>query len=145
MNTEATVDLGVIGYVPGAWDMFHVGHLNVLRRAREHCDVLIAGVVTDEVLLDAKKRLPVVPFTERKEIVSELRCVDRAVTDTSSNKVLMWRELGFDVLFKGDDWKGTPKGDRLEAGLSVVGVRVVYFPYTVHTSSTILRQYIGGG
>jgi glycerol-3-phosphate cytidylyltransferase len=135
----------VVGYVPGAWDMFHIGHLNILRRAREHCDHLIAGVVLDEVLEVAKGRLPVVPHAERMEIVGAMDCVDEVVTDSSSDKFVMWQQIGFDVLFKGDDWKGTPKGDRLESSLGAVGVQVVYFPYTVHTSSTMLRQLIGGG
>jgi glycerol-3-phosphate cytidylyltransferase len=135
----------IVGYVPGAWDMFHIGHLNILRRARERCDHLIAGVVLDEVLLQAKGRLPVVPHAERMEIVAAMGCVDEAVTDTSSDKIVMWQRLKFDVLFKGDDWKGTPKGDRLEASLGAVGVQVVYFPYTVQTSSTMLRQLIGSG
>jgi glycerol-3-phosphate cytidylyltransferase len=134
----------IVGYVPGAWDMFHIGHLNILRRAREHCDHLIAGVVLDEVLEVAKGRLPVVPHAERMEIVGAMDCVDEVVTDSSSDKFVMWQQLGFDVLFKGDDWKGTPKGDRLESSLGAVGVQVVYFPYTVHTSSTMLRQLIGG-
>jgi glycerol-3-phosphate cytidylyltransferase len=135
----------IVGYVPGAWDMFHIGHLNILRRAREGCDHLIAGVVTDGVLAEVKGRLPVVPHAERIEIVGEMSCVDEVVTDVSSDKFVMWQRLRFDVLFKGDDWKGTAKGARLEAGLEAVGVRVVYFPYTVHTSSTLLRQLIGGG
>jgi glycerol-3-phosphate cytidylyltransferase len=135
----------IVGYVPGAWDMFHIGHLNVLRRARENCDYLIAGVVTDEVLVVAKGRLPVVPHAERIEIVGEMNCVDEVVTDITSDKFVMWQQLKFDVLFKGDDWMGTPKGDRLEASLGAVGVQVIYFPYTVHTSSTMLRQLIGGG
>ena len=129
----------LVGYVPGAWDMFHIGHLNILRRAKEHCDHLIAGVVLDEVVAQAKNKWPVVPHAERREIVAHIECVDEVVDDLSSDKFVMWQQLGFDVLFKGDDWKGTPKGDRLESSLGAVGVRVVYFPYTVHTSSTKLR------
>lgn len=135
----------VVGYVPGAWDMFHIGHLNILRRAREHCDHLIAGVVLDEVLEVAKGRLPVVPHAERMEIVGAMGIVDEVVADVSSDKFVMWEKIGFDVLFKGDDWKGTPKGDRLESSLGAVGVQVVYFPYTMHTSSTKLRQLIAAG
>ena len=143
MTTPESDRQGVVGYVPGAWDMFHIGHLNILRRARELCDHLIAGVVLDDVLEKAKGRRPVVPLAERMEIVGAMQCVDEVVEDVSSDKTVMWHRLHFDVLFKGDDWKGTPKGDRLEAGLGELGVRVVYFPYTVHTSSTLLRQYIG--
>ncbi|MGI8330566.1 adenylyltransferase/cytidyltransferase family protein [Actinomadura scrupuli] len=137
--------MGVVGYVPGAYDMFHIGHLNILKRARRECDHLIAGVVTDEVLVRAKGRAAVVPLAERLEIVRSINVVDEAVTDVSSDKFVMWQQLKFDVLFKGDDWKGTEKGDRLEADLGAVGVRVVYFPYTVHTSSTALRQLINAG
>jgi glycerol-3-phosphate cytidylyltransferase len=135
----------VVGYVPGAYDLFHIGHLNILKRASLECDHLIAGVVTDEVLMRAKGRAAVVPLAERLEIVRSIDVVDHAVTDLSSDKFVMWQHLKFDVLFKGDDWKGTEKGDRLEADLGAVGVRVVYFPYTVHTSSTALRQLIAAG
>lgn len=133
-----------VGYVPGAWDMFHIGHLNILKRARAECDFLIAGVVTDDVLELAKGKRPIVPLTERLEIVASMSMVDRAVVDVSSDKIVMWRQLGFDVLFKGDDWRGTPKGDRLEADMRSVGVELVYFPYTGHTSSTALRRIIVG-
>lgn len=132
----------LVGYVPGGWDMFHIGHLNILMRAREHCDHLIAGVVLDEVLHQAKGKYPVVPHEERMEIVSHIDCVDEVVADISNDKLVMWEMLHFDVLFKGDDWRGTPKGDRLELAMGEVGVTVVYFPYTVHTSSTLLRRLI---
>ena len=132
----------VIGYAPGAYDMFHVGHLNILRRAAAECDHLIAGVVSDEVVLAAKGKAPIVPFRERIEIVRSLRYVDQAVADEHVDKFESWRQLGFDVLFKGDDWRGTAKAERLERLLSGVGARVVYFPYTIHTSSTLLRRLL---
>ncbi len=130
----------VVGYAPGAYDLFHIGHLNVLRHAAAHCDRLVAGVVSDEMLLLTKGRLPVVPLRERMEIVASLRCVDAVHAEVVPDKVDTWREVGFDVLFKGDDWRGTPKGDRLERDFAAVGVEVRYFPYTVHTSSTALRR-----
>jgi glycerol-3-phosphate cytidylyltransferase len=130
----------VVGYAPGAYDLFHVGHLNVLRHAAAHCDLLIAGVVADEVLVQTKGRAPVVPLAERMEIVGSLRCVDRVHAETVPDKLETWHEVGFDVIFKGDDWRGTPKGDRLERDFASVGVEVRYFPYTVHTSSTALRR-----
>jgi glycerol-3-phosphate cytidylyltransferase len=133
-----------VGYVPGAWDMFHIGHLNILKRASAECDHLIAGVVTDDVLELAKGKRPIVPLNERLKIVSSMSIVDRAVVDVSSDKIVMWRQLEFDVLFKGDDWRGTPKGDRLEADMRSVGVELVYFPYTGHTSSSALRRIIVG-
>ena len=132
----------VIGYAPGAYDLFHIGHLNILKHAAENCDRLIAGVVSDEMLLQAKGRLPVVPLAERMEIVRSLRFVDAVHAETVPDKVDTWREVGFDVIFKGDDWRGTPKGDKLERDFAAVGVEVVYFPYTVHTSSTALRVAI---
>jgi glycerol-3-phosphate cytidylyltransferase len=130
----------IVGYAPGAYDLFHVGHLNILRHAKRRCDYLIAGVVADEVLETTKGRRPMVPLAERMEIVKHISYVDEVVAETQPDKVETWREVGFDVIFKGDDWRGTPKGDRLERDFAAVGVEVIYFPYTVHTSSTALRR-----
>jgi glycerol-3-phosphate cytidylyltransferase len=130
----------VIGYAPGAYDLFHIGHLNLLRHARAHCDHLIAGVVSDEMLQMTKGRAPVIPLAERMEIVRSLRIVDQVHAEVVPDKLDTWREVGFDVIFKGDDWRGTAKGDKLERDFAAVGVEVRYFPYTVHTSSTALRR-----
>jgi glycerol-3-phosphate cytidylyltransferase len=130
----------LVGYAPGAYDLFHVGHLNILRHAAAHCDRLVAGVVSDEMLLQSKGRLPVVPLAERLEIVGSLRFVDAVHAETVPDKLDTWREVRFDVLFKGDDWRGTPKGEKLERDFAAVGVEVRYFPYTMHTSSTALRR-----
>lgn len=132
----------VIGYAPGAYDLFHIGHLNILKRAREHCDRLIVGVVTDDVLTRVKARPPVIPFAERIEIVRSIRFVDEAVADTHVDKFNTWYELGYDILFKGDDWRGTERGRVLEERLLAVGARLMFFPYTIHTSSTALRKVI---
>lgn len=129
-----------IGYAAGAYDLFHVGHLNILRHAKSQCDHLIAGVVSDEMLLKSKGGVPVVPLAERLEIVRHISYVDEAVAEVVPDKLDTWRTLHFDVFFKGDDWRGTEKGIRLENEFAAVGVEVVYFPYTVHTSSTKLRQ-----
>jgi glycerol-3-phosphate cytidylyltransferase len=128
-----------VGYAPGVYDMFHVGHLNVLRHAAARCDYLVAGVVSDEMARLAKGRDPVVPLEERLEIVRSIDCVDEAIAEVVPDKLQTWSRRHFDVLFKGDDWRGTPKGDRLEADFAAVGVEVVYFAYTRHTSSTLLR------
>jgi glycerol-3-phosphate cytidylyltransferase len=130
----------VVGYAPGAYDLFHIGHLNVLRHAADNCDFLIAGVVSDEVLRKTKGRTPVVPLAERMEIVRNLRFVDAVHAEVVPDKIDTWRDVRFDVIFKGDDWRGTAKGDRLERDFSAVGVEVRYFPYTMHTSSTMLRK-----
>lgn len=132
--------MSVIGYAPGGWDLFHVGHLNVLRHAKQHCDYLVAGVVSDEMLEVAKGRRPIVPTEERAEIVAHISYVDEVFIETQPDKLETWRTRPFDVFFKGDDWRGTPKGERLEQRFAEVGVEVVYFPYTLHTSSTALRR-----
>jgi glycerol-3-phosphate cytidylyltransferase len=133
---------GVVGYVPGGWDMFHVGHLNILNRAKQECDYLIVGVTTDDALFEMKGKRPIVPLAERLAIVEAIGVVDEAVVDFSRNKVQVWRRVGFDVLLKGDDWKGTAKGDQLERDMASVGVRVCYLPYTHTTSSTELRRVL---
>jgi glycerol-3-phosphate cytidylyltransferase len=130
------------GYVPGGFDLFHIGHLNILRAAAERCDRLIVGVATDESLVAMKGRPPVVPFAERLDIVSSLRIVDLAVADHAQDKRVAYRDHPFDILFKGDDWKGTVKGSLLEMEMGEVGARVVYFPYTERTSSSMLREFL---
>ena len=130
----------VRGYVPGVFDMFHVGHLNIVRAARVHCDHLIVGVVSDEVVERVKGRPPVVPLAERMEIVAALRDVHEVVVDNHADKFDAWREIGYDVIFKGDDWHDTPKGLKLARDLAGVGARIHFFPYTRHTSSTLLRR-----
>ena len=129
-----------IGYAAGAFDLFHVGHLNILRHAKENCDYLIAGVVSDEMLLETKGVQSVIPTHERAEIVRALRFVDDVHIETVPSKLDTWREVGFTHFFKGDDWRGTDKGLRLEAEFAEVGVEIVYFPYTAHTSSSHLRR-----
>ncbi len=134
---------GVVGYAPGAYDLFHVGHLNLLRRARLSCDYLIAGVVSDDVALEQKGRLPVVPEDERLAVVAAMDFVDEAVLELTTDKLLTWRAVRFEVVFKGDDWRGSAKWTSLEAAFAQVGVRVLYLPYTEHTSTTKLRAVTG--
>lgn len=131
-----------IGYVPGVFDLFHIGHLNALRRARDLCDVLVAGVVSDQVCEAVKGIRPFVPLEERLEIVDSLRLVDATYAETTTDKLDAWKQVGFHRIFKGDDWRGTPQGLALEERLATVDVEVVYFPYTMHTSSTALRRAI---
>jgi glycerol-3-phosphate cytidylyltransferase len=130
----------IVGYAPGAYDLFHIGHLNILKNAAENCDYLIAGVVSDEMLQRTKGRPPVIPLAERLEIVRSLRFVDDVHAEVVPDKLETWEQVRFDVLFKGDDWRGTPKGEKLERDFGAVGVEIKYFPYTMHTSSTILRK-----
>lgn len=129
-----------IGYAAGAFDMLHVGHLNIFRHARAQCDYLIAGVVSDEMLREAKGVTPIVPTLERAALVESVRFVDRVYIETVPDKLDVWDAVRFTHFFKGDDWRGTEKALRLEKRFAAVGVEVVYFPYTTHTSSSHLRR-----
>lgn len=129
-----------VGYAPGAYDLFHIGHLNLLRRAKEHCEYLIAGVVADDVLIKHKGVTPVIPLAERMEIVRNIRFVDTAHAATTNDKVEIWKDLKFNVLFKGSDWQGTERGNKLERDFAALGVELVYLPYTLSTSSSALRK-----
>jgi glycerol-3-phosphate cytidylyltransferase len=135
----------VVGYAPGVYDLFHIGHLNLLRHARQFCDYLIAGVLTDEMAQYGKGMVPTVPLEERLEIVANIRLVDEAVAEDLPEKLAMWEKLRFDVVIKGDDWKGTERGVKLERDFAPFGVRVAYVPYTKRTSSSLLRQVLQQG
>ena len=128
-----------IGYTTGVYDLFHIGHLNLLRKAKAQCDYLIVGVSTDE-LVSYKHKHAVIPFEERKEIVGAIKYVDEVVTQENMNKMEAWEKYHFDVMFVGDDWKGTDKWNKIEAELNAVGAKVVYFPYTKGTSSTLINE-----
>lgn len=129
-----------IGYTTGVFDMFHIGHLNILRRAKEKCDFLIVGVSTDELVKEYKNKIPIIPFNERIEIVRALDCVDKVIPQNNRDKFSAWENLKFDVMFVGDDWKGKQLFKDLEMRFEKVGVDIVYFSYTKDTSSTILRE-----
>jgi glycerol-3-phosphate cytidylyltransferase len=135
----------IVGYVPGVFDLFHIGHLNMLRQARSRCDVLVAGVVSDEMCELGKGIRPTVPLEERVAIVDAIGIVDATYVETTLDKRDAWRDVGFHRLIKGDDWQGTAKGDRLEQQMAEVGVEVVYFPYSIQTSSTALRKHLARG
>lgn len=128
-----------IGYTTGVFDLFHIGHLNILRRAKESCEYLIVGVTTDE-LVSYKNKVAVIPFEERIEIVKSIRYVDQVVPQTSMDKMAAWEKFRFNAMFVGSDWKGTERWIQLEKEFSAIGVDIVYFPYTQTTSSTKLRE-----
>lgn len=130
----------IIGYTTGVFDMFHIGHLNILRRAKAQCDYLIVGVSNDELCLSYKHKTPVVPFVERKAIIEAIRYVDEVVEQTDRDKFLAWQQFHFDRLFVGSDWKGTPFFNSLEIKFKEVGVEIIYLPYTQGTTSTLLRE-----
>ena len=131
-----------IGYTTGVFDLFHIGHLNILKRARLECDYLIVGITTDELALSVKGEKPFIPFEERMEIVESIKFVDEVVPQTNYNKMGAWNNLKFDRMFVGDDWKGTKEWIQIEEDFSKYKVEIIYFSYTTHTSSTILRDIL---
>ena len=130
----------IIGYTTGVFDMFHVGHLNILKRAKMNCDYLIVGVSTDELVESYKNKRPIIPYAERVSIVESIKFVDKVVAQIDRDKIAAFHELKFDVMFVGDDWKGKPLFVEVEDYLIKHGAKVIYFPYTDGTSSTILRE-----
>ena len=130
----------IIGYTTGVFDLFHIGHLNILRRAKEQCDYLIVGVSTDELVQQYKHKSPVICFDERVEIVKASRYVDEVVPQVNRDKFEAWQKHHFNRMFVGDDWKGSALFNEMEQRFSPLGVEIVYFPYTQGTSSTFLKQ-----
>ena len=129
-----------IGYTTGVFDMFHIGHLNILKRAKEQCEYLIVGVSTDETVESYKHKKPIIRFEERCAIVEAIRYVDKVVPQTSMNKMDAYKELKFDVLFHGSDWQGSSMYDQIIKEFSKVGVDVVFLPHTDGISSTLIRE-----
>ena len=130
-----------IGYTAGVYDMFHIGHLNVIMNAKEYCEQLIVAVSTDEVVQENKHKTPIIPYEERARIVAAIRYVDKVVPQTDyADKVGAAKKYGIDVMFVGDDWKGTEKWNKIERELNAIGVDLVYLPYTTSISSTMLRE-----
>ena len=132
-----------IGYTAGVFDMFHVGHLNIIRNAKEYCEHLIVAVSTDEIVVENKCKAPIIKYEDRVSIVEAIRYVDEVVPQTDyDNKLGAAKKYGINVMFVGDDWKGTDKWSRIERQLKEIGVDLVYLPYTHYISSTILREKI---
>ncbi len=130
----------IIGYTTGVFDLFHIGHLNILRNARAMCDRLIVGVTTDELVMECKGKKPVIPFTERCEIVRSLKCVDVVIAQSTMDKLEAWEKIHFDIMFVGDDWHQTPEWKNIQEKFEELEVRIVYFPYTQGTSSTLINK-----
>lgn len=129
----------IIGYTTGVFDLFHIGHLNILRNAKSQCDELIVGITTDELCMQLKNKMPIIPFQERCDIISALRVVDRVVPQNRIDELADLELYGFDKIFKGSDWAGSPKWNDLKEKFGQKGVEVVYFNYTETTSSTLIR------
>ena len=129
----------VIGYTTGVYDLFHIGHLNLLKNAKGLCDKLIVGVTVDELVRYKNKRA-VIPFEERLEIVRSIKYVDAAIPQEDLDKFAVWEKLKFDIMFVGDDWYQSERWQELEEKFKRVGVKIIYFPYTKGTSSTLINQ-----
>lgn len=132
--------MSIQGFTAGVFDMFHVGHLRLLRKASEMCDSLIVGVTSDELCLEGKGKLPVIPLEDRMEIVMALPFVSKAVVQTSFDKVEARRSVDFQKLFVGSDWKGTAEWDSFEVALAEMGTEVIYLPYTPGVSSSLILK-----
>lgn len=132
----------ITGYTAGGFDLFHVGHLNLLQNARAHCDRLIVGVTTDELIERTKHKSPIICLEDRMRIVGALACVDQVVVQDDLDKVAAWERLHYDVLFSGDDWKGDPRWLGYEEELAKRGVSVCYFPYTQSISSSKIQKLL---
>ena len=131
-----------IGYTTGVFDLFHVGHLNLLKQAKEQCDYLIVGVSTDENVISYKHKTPIIPYEQRAAIVEAIKYVDKVVPQKDMDKFGAWERLHYDVLFHGDDWKKTDMYNEIEAKLNSVGVKVVYLLHTEGISTTELTTKI---
>lgn len=129
----------VIGYTTGVFDLFHIGHLHMLKNAKSMCDRLVVGVSTDDLVLYKNKK-PVIPFEERIEIVRSIQYVDAAIAQASMDKFEAWKKIQFNLMFVGDDWFGTEKWTEFEEQFQEVGVRIIYFPYHQGTSSTLINE-----
>ena len=133
----------IIGYTQGTFDMFHIGHLNLIKNAKERCDYLIVGVNTDELVKSYKNKSAVVPLDERMEIISAIKYVDKVVSCSTLDKKEMFNNNHFDLLFIGDDWKGNERWIKTEEEMTQLGVKLVFLPYTKNTNSTLLREKLG--
>lgn len=129
----------IIGYTTGVYDLFHIGHLNLLKNAKGLCDKLIVGVTVDD-LVKYKKKRAIIPFEDRLEIVRSIKYVDAAIPQDNIDKFAAWEKLKFDILFVGDDWYHSESWKDMEEKFKSVGVKVIYFPYTKGVSSTVISH-----
>lgn len=132
----------IIGYTTGVFDLFHIGHVKILQKAKSLCDKLIVGVSTDSLVKKYKNRKPIIPFNERVEVIKNNKCVDLVVSQNSLDKFKNWRKLKYDVMFVGDDWYATKKWRNLDKEFRKLGIKIIYLPYTRKTSSTKINKIL---
>ncbi len=129
-----------VGYTTGVFDLFHIGHLNILEKSKELCDTLIVAVCTDEYVQETKNLTPIISYEDRARIIASLKCVDKVVPMTYTDKLRAWEEYKFDVLISGDDWKGSERYNLTEKQFAPLGVDVCYVPYTKSISTTMIKE-----
>lgn len=132
----------IIGYTTGVFDLFHIGHVKILQKAKSLCDKLVVGVSTDALVKKYKNKKPIIPFSERVEVIKNNKCVDLVVSQNSLDKFKNWNKLKYDVMFVGDDWYATKKWRDLDKEFRKLGVKIVYLPYTKKTSSTKINKIL---
>ncbi len=130
----------IIGYTQGTFDMFHIGHLNLLQNARKECDFLVVGVNSDDLVKSYKNKNVIVPLSERMAILAALRCVDQVVSCNTLDKKVTWEKVHYNRLFIGDDWKGNDRWEATGREMGALGVELIFLPYTHNISSTLLRE-----
>lgn len=130
-----------IGYTAGVFDLFHIGHLNLLKNAKSMCDRLIVGVTVDE-LVAYKGKAPLIPYNDRLEIVRSIKYVDAVVPQTDMNKLLMCKKLKANIMFVGDDWYNSDKWNTYENAFAEAGIKIIYFPYTKGISTTMISDVL---
>ena len=133
------------GYTTGTFDLFHVGHLNILEKAKESCEYLIVGVSTDELVKEYKGESPIISFEDRIRIIRALKCVDKAIPQRTMNKLDVLEDIQYDVLFHGDDWKNTEIYNEIEEKLAEKNISCVYFPYTKSISTQSIKEKVKQG
>lgn len=131
-----------VGYTAGVYDLFHIGHLNILKRAKEQCEYLMVAVSTDELVQKYKNKIPVIPYEERKTIIEAIKYVDEVVPQVNRDKIVAYEQYHFDVMFVGDDWKGSDIFEKVDAYMRKRGACVEYLPYTQNVSSTLLNDVL---
>ena len=130
----------VIGYTQGTFDMFHIGHLNLIKNAKRHCDYLVVGVNSDDLVESYKNKRPIIPLDERVEIMRAIKYVDEVIVTNTLDKKEIWEKVRFDEIYIGDDWKGNERWEKTGKEMEQLGAKLVFLPYTKDTSSTMLRE-----
>ena len=132
----------IVGYTAGVYDLFHIGHLNILNNAKSLCDKLIVGVSSDALVREYKGKTPIIPQEERIEIIRSIKSVDAVMLQETMDKYSIWEKVKFDLMVVGDDWFNSAKWQNYEKTFKQAGVKIVYFPHTKGTSSTLINEIL---